>query len=99
MNEVILQSLKARVDQMVTGIPARATRVELMREELLAHLVSIYEDELSRCLDEENALKAALCRFGASESLGEELASCVPVLERTLCLFWHERSISCGECS
>jgi len=87
MNTTTLHALREHVDAIVAHIPARASRVERMREELFAHLMSIFEDEFSEKPGEQDALDAALRRFGDSELLHEELAACVPFLERTFYLF------------
>src|SRR5215204_6483149 len=84
MNEPTWQALRAHVDQLLTRIPAGAGRIEQMREEMLAHLFALYEDEFAQNPDEQYAMNATLRRFGADSALKEELASCVPSLERNI---------------
>ncbi|HEY4312559.1 MAG TPA: hypothetical protein VGN12_24130 [Pirellulales bacterium] len=61
-----------------------------MREELLTHLTSIYEDELATHKgDQALALTAAAERFGESNALHAELQATVPHVERVLCTPLH----------
>jgi hypothetical protein len=82
MSDSTWQALRAHVDHLLTRIPACAKRVEQMREELLAHLLAIYDYEFAQNPDEQRALHVTLQRFGSDSDLNEELASCVPTLER-----------------
>ena len=53
-----------------------------MREELLAHLTAIYDEELARENDVDAAWRAAVERFGASADLTRELQATLPWNER-----------------
>jgi hypothetical protein len=55
-----------------------------MREELLAHLTSIYEEELASRSDPAVARAEALRRFGDPAALTRALQDSVPALERIL---------------
>lgn len=87
MNDNTWLSLQNHVDQVLASIPASARRKRRMREEMAAHLLSLYEEELARLHDEQQALDHAVHRFGAIDVLRDELKTCVPVLERVLYLF------------
>jgi hypothetical protein len=82
------ESLKIRLLQMKiverAVRPIRAsTKCKLkMREELLAHLTSIYDEEKSRLKDPLRALEAAQKRFGDPAELASELDSSLPASER-----------------
>ena len=70
----IQQSLMKHVERAVRPIPAGKKRKLQMREELLAHLTGIYQEELSQHPDETAALAAALARFGSPAETFAELA-------------------------
>jgi hypothetical protein len=57
-----------------------------MSEELLAHLLATFDEELARRGDEREAAAAAMQRFGGPDELARELHASVPTLER---LFYH----------
>ncbi len=82
------QVFKTRIAQMriveraVRPVQASTARKRKMREELLAHLTSIYDEELSRLHDPAAALDAAANRFGDPSELAGELASALPWTER-----------------
>jgi ClpA/ClpB-like protein len=88
LNEVREAVLKIRHEQMklvertVRPVRASATRKRKMREELLAHLTGIYEEELNRSDSPTVALQAAARRFGDPASLTSELNSALPFAER-----------------
>jgi hypothetical protein len=59
-----MRELMVQVERAVRPVRASARRKDRMREELLAHLSSIYEEELKRCREEGLARKAAFERLG-----------------------------------
>lgn len=75
--------LVVTVERAVRPVPARTARKRQMREELLAHLSGIYEQELTRTSDPAAALAAASRRFGDPSELARELAAGLPRGERT----------------
>jgi ATP-dependent Clp protease ATP-binding subunit ClpC len=75
------------VERAVRPVRASVVRKRQMREELLAHLTAIYEDELSRTNDPTAALSAAAMRFGGSAELASELESALPYYERLSSFF------------
>ena len=80
--------LKIRVLQMkiveraVRLVRATSVRKLKMREELLAHLTDIYEQEHTRLSDPVQATEAAACRFGDPVELAHELQTIVPWYDR-----------------
>ena len=78
MNDVSLTQLKAVVDQAVRPVRATLARKKRMREELLAHLVSVFEQELERTGDQQAALGEAARRFGDPGELTRQLQQAVP---------------------
>jgi hypothetical protein len=86
MNETISQEINQammkQVERAVRPIPVGKKRKLQMREELLAHLTGIYQEELSRQPSEPAALSAAFDRFGSPAEISAELADGVT---------WHQR--------
>jgi hypothetical protein len=79
---------KVRIEQMriveriVRPLRASTPRKRKMREELLAHLSAIYDQELVRLHTPGAALKASAERFGNPGELAEQLQAALPFLER-----------------
>jgi hypothetical protein len=82
MNESTRNSLMVVIEKAVRPVRAGETRKLKMREELLAHLTSIYEEEFERCGDERAAVEAAQRRFGNPRELSKELQTTVPFADR-----------------
>jgi ATP-dependent Clp protease ATP-binding subunit ClpC len=78
----IRQAQMKLVERAVRPIPASATRKRKMREELLAHLSGIYEEEQARVGNPAAALREAAKRFGEPAALSRELASTLSLSER-----------------
>jgi ATP-dependent Clp protease ATP-binding subunit ClpC len=73
MNDSVLTELKTVVERAVRPIRASIARKRRMREELLDHLMTTYEEELERSTDEQAALEQARRRFGEPGDLTKEL--------------------------
>jgi hypothetical protein len=82
MDDVILQELKRVVEQAVRPVRATMTRKRQMREELLAHLTAVFDEEAERLADEQAALERARQRFGDPEELTTQLQQAVPRWDR-----------------
>lgn len=82
MNETILQELKRVVEQVVWPVHATLARKRRMREELLAHLAAIFEEEAQRLGDDRAALDQARRRFGDPLELTVQLQQAVPPWNR-----------------
>ena len=82
MTDDIRSQLEHEVEQIITPLRASPRRKSLMREELLAHLISLYEHESTQSPSTPAALTATLRRFGNADSLTLDLQSSVPALER-----------------
>jgi hypothetical protein len=74
------------VERVVRPLLANMQRKRKIRDELLAHLSAIYDEELTRCHDAEAAVAAAGKRFGDPAELTAELQPTVPRFER-----WESR--------
>lgn len=82
LNEAVLKELKSVVDRAVEPVRATFARKQTMREELLAHLVAIFDEEAERLRDEPAALERARQRFGDPEVLTKQLQQAVPRWDR-----------------
>jgi Clp amino terminal domain, pathogenicity island component len=93
LNEVREAVLKIRhaqmklVERTVRPIHASLAKKRKMREELLAHLTGIYEEELARAVNPTAALRAAAERFGDPATLAGEFNGSLPWTERANYLF------------
>jgi hypothetical protein len=85
LREEVLKIRRAQmklVERCVRPVRASAPRRRKMREELLAHLSGIYEEELARGSNPAVALHAAVDRFGDPVALAAELNRSLPLSER-----------------
>ena len=70
------------VERVVRPVRAGIAHKRKMREELLAHLAAIYDEEQAVLNDPAAALKAAAARLGDPAELARELQDAVPASER-----------------
>jgi hypothetical protein len=84
MNEAVRNDLSAHILQALGSLPASRVRREQMHEELLAHLFDLYDEELERLPDEQEAADRAKQRFGQPDALRNELTTAVPWTERLI---------------
>lgn len=79
-----MKELMVHVERAVRAVHASPARKRRMRQELLAHLRGLVEEEKARGVDEGQALARALQRFGDPAGLSLDLQASVPRLERWL---------------
>lgn len=79
-----MTELMVLVERAVRPVRANGQRKLRMREELLAHLTGIYDEERGRLGDDALALRRAAERFGDPATLAAELQATVPAVERVL---------------
>lgn len=77
-----MNTLRVHVERIVRPIRASNARKDQWREELLAHLTRLYDEERARTSDDESAALAAIARFGEAAVLRAELQAGVSWLER-----------------
>jgi len=70
------------VERAVRPVRATMVRKRKIREELLAHLTSIFEEELGRLGSERAALERAQQRFGDPRELSVQIQAAVPRSDR-----------------
>ena len=93
LKELVAETFKIRVMQMkvveraVRGVRAGTAWKRKTREELLAHLTTIYDEEQSQRNDPVAAMQAAADRFGDPAELSRELESALPASERRGSIF------------
>jgi hypothetical protein len=78
MNESTLTQLKIIVERTVRPVLASVTRKRKMREELLAHVSAVFEEESAKLADEPAALARTQERFGPAAELTVLLQASVP---------------------
>src|SRR5581483_3173446 len=75
------------VERAVRPLPTGIAHRRKMREELLAHLTAIYDEELTRLHDPDAALREAVTRFGNPAELARELQDSIPASQRPAWFF------------
>jgi hypothetical protein len=88
MNESTLTQLKIIVERAVRPVRASTCRKRKMREELLAHVSGVFEEELTNLGDERAALERTALRFGNPAEVTCQLQETVPVSDGIL-RFWE----------
>jgi hypothetical protein len=81
MNESTLTQLKILVERAVRPVRASAARKRKMREELLGHVVGVFEEE-ANLGDEQATLARTQERFGQAAELTGQLQESVPRSDR-----------------
>ncbi|HET6572207.1 MAG TPA: hypothetical protein VFG68_01285 [Fimbriiglobus sp.] len=79
-----MTELTEAVERAVRPVWASRARKRRMRQELLTHLTTAFEEERARLGDDRLALNQALARFGDPVELTRELQAAVPRWERVL---------------
>jgi hypothetical protein len=87
MNESTLTGLKVIVERSVRPVRASTSRKRRMREELLAHVVGVFEEEAARLGDEQAALARTALRFGDPAEVTSRLQESVPGGDRVARFF------------
>jgi hypothetical protein len=91
MNGTLPRNLKIVIERAVRPVRASTARKRRMREELLAHLASIFDEEREKLGDEQAAFSAARQRFGDPRELSGQLQQTVPRWDRfNAILEWWE---------
>jgi hypothetical protein len=83
MNESTLTQLKILVERAVRPVRASFAQKRKMREELLAHVVGVFDEE-AKLGDEPAALARTQARFGQAAELTDELQASVPRNDRVV---------------
>jgi hypothetical protein len=78
MNDLTLTQLKIIVERAVRPVRASLSRKPKLREELLAHVSAVFEEERTRLGEERAALEQTAQRFGNPHELTVQLQQSVP---------------------
>jgi hypothetical protein len=78
MNDSTLTQLKILVERAVRPVRASTPCKRKMREELLAHVLAVFEEEMTKLGDERTALERTGQRFGNAAELTGQLQASVP---------------------
>src|ERR1700736_6369244 len=78
MSELILTQLKVLIERAVRPVRASTSRKRKMREELLAHVMEVFQEETAKLGDERAALRQTEQRFGTPAELTAQLQESVP---------------------
>jgi hypothetical protein len=81
MNESTLTHLKVLVERAVRPVRASTPRKRRMREELLAHVLAVFEEEAANLGEERTALEQTAQRFGNPADLTGQLQESVPTTD------------------
>ena len=93
MNDFTVTRFKIIVERAVRPVRACLHRKQRMREELLAHIVAAFEDDLEAHGDEAAALEHAIERFGDPAELTNQLQAVVPAgdaVDRLFDYIWFQ---------
>jgi ATP-dependent Clp protease ATP-binding subunit ClpC len=82
MNESTLTQLKLIVERAVRPVRASMSRKRKMREELLAHVSAVFEEEVAKLGEERVALERTEQRFGNPAELTSQLQEAIPASDR-----------------
>lgn len=93
MSDAVPTDLVAYIERAIGAIPASVSRKRRMREEHLAHLLDIYDEELERLHDERTAAARAKQRFGLPDDLRIGLTAAVPWVERLFLLLFGKGNL------
>jgi hypothetical protein len=78
MNESTMTGLKVIVERAVRPVLASNSHRRKFREELLAHVVGVFEEERARLEDDQTALERTALRFGNPAEVSRQLQKSVP---------------------
>src|SRR5262245_315933 len=82
MNQSILTHLKILVERAVRPVEASTPRKRKMREELLAHVTAVFEEEAASVGEERLALERTEQRFGDLAEPSGQLQESIPASDR-----------------
>jgi hypothetical protein len=82
MNESTMTELKIIVERAVRPVRVSNSHRRKFREELLAHVVGVFEEERARFDDDQAALERTALRFGNPAEVTSQLQESVPAGDR-----------------
>lgn len=94
MNDDTFAQLEDVVNEALRPVWASRSRKQMLRMELLAHVMDVFQAELATCGEERTAVNQTLCRFGLAEAIGCELQESLGFSDRWLCISNKETFMS-----
>lgn len=92
MNDTVTHELEVLVERSVRPVRAPFATKKRMREDLLSHLSSTFEDEFTKSDDETESLRLTRERFGNPVEISRELQQSVPRHHEFSC--WFEQTLA-----
>lgn len=93
MKDSTFSQLEAIVERALKPVWATPARKQMLRMELLAHVMDIFDEEFATLDNEQTALNHTLCRFGLADAIGTELQSSLSFANRWLPFLFKENSM------
>jgi hypothetical protein len=90
MNESTLTQLKILVERAVRPVRASAGRKQNMREELLSHVIGVFEEEVAKLGDQSAAVEQTALRFGNPVDVTSQLQESIPARDAVR-RYWEGR--------
>ena len=90
MYESTLIQLKTIVERAVRPVRASTSRKKKMREELLAHVCGVYDEESAKLVNNQTALERTALRFGNPAEMTSQLQDTVPAMD-SISRYWEAR--------
>jgi hypothetical protein len=94
MNDATFAQLEEIVERVLRPVWASRSRKQMLRMELLAHVIGVFEEEFATLDDEQAALNETLFRFGIAEAVASELQSSLTFRDRWLHFLFEENLMS-----
>jgi hypothetical protein len=82
MTDHTFARLENIVERALKPVWASRKCKQMLRMELLAHVMDIFDEEFAALGDEQAALSHTLCRFGLAEAVGSELQAVLGFTDR-----------------
>jgi len=93
MNHPLREDFEAEARRIVHPMAASARRKRIMHEELLGHMLGVYDEEQAHLGDDRAAVAATKRRLGNADELRLQLQASVPFFERVLFLCLSRKEI------
>jgi hypothetical protein len=90
MTDHTFAHLEDLVERAIKPVWASRKCKQMLRMELLAHVMDIFDEEFATLCDEQAALNQTLCRFGLADAIGCELQSSLSFVNRWLPFLFKE---------
>lgn len=93
MSNEALFELESYLQHLLAPLPLRSGKRHELQDEMLAHLLSVFDEEMACDANEKAAVARTLRRFGDAFPLQSDLETCVPFRERFLSWILKEKNM------